>query len=755
MTEPYVIVANIKEAVAGREGEILDKLHIPWRDGRPHIRCPYLTHVDNRPSWRWDTDRRAAYCTCTEKPQSALDVIMRVEGRAFPQAAVRAAELLGRHDLIRSSKKTAESAADAAAPAGCSLAEYAAAKALPEDFLRTLGLIDTTYARRPAIKTPYRATGGTEVAIRYRVALDGADKFRWAKGTKALLYGLDRLSAAKDAGFVVLVEGESDTQTLWFAGFPAVGLPGATTWNEDRDAPLLADLKAIFVVIEPDTGGAAVMRWLRRSSIAPRVRLVRLTGAKDTSELHIKDPDGFRAAFQRALDEAEPYTPSADHILKEKDTAKSGRALELHEPEPWPEPVHGADLLNELVRCIGRYVVMGSAEADAVAIWALATHTFMSFFIFPRLLVTSPEKRCGKSTLLDAVERLVPRALSASNISASALFRVIEAARPTMILDEADTFVRDNEELRGVVNAGHKRNGMVIRVAGGNDKDFEPRQYSVYAPIVLAAIGRLPTTIEDRSVMVRMKRRRPDEKVESLRLDRPNGLDELARKAARWVADHADAIRDADPVVPNSIFNRTADNWRPLLTVADIAGGEWPERARRAATRLGGESDDDSRRVQLLGDIRAAFRARNNPDKLSSDDLTADLIAIEDGPWAEWNKGRPLTKHQLARLLKPVEILSGTKRLEGGLTAKGYELRAFDDAFARYLLPTRHNVTSKAHPSVFEDFNSSHENGCDEFETAGSPCVSAGCDEVTSCDPPASKKAGESGEKPGRWREPL
>jgi Protein of unknown function (DUF3631) len=195
----------------------------------------------------------------------------------------------------------------------------------------------------------------------------------------------------------------------------------------------------------------------------------------------------------------------------------------------------------------------------------------MSFFIFPRLLVTSPEKRCGKSTLLDAVERLVPRALSASNISASALFRVIEAARPTMILDEADTFVRDNEELRGVVNAGHKRNGMVIRVAGGNDKDFEPRQYSVYAPIVLAAIGRLPTTIEDRSVMVRMKRRRPDEKVESLRLDRPNGLDELARKAARWVADHADAIRDADPVVPNSIFNRTADNWRPLLTVADIA----------------------------------------------------------------------------------------------------------------------------------------------------------------------------------------
>jgi putative DNA primase/helicase len=676
---------------------------------------------------------------------------MRVEGRAFPQAAVRAAELLGRHELIRSSPK-AESAAHPTAPVGCSIAEYAAAKALPEDYLRTLGLIDTTYARRPAIKTPYRATGGTEIAVRYRVALDGADKFRWAKGTKAFLYGLDRLGDAKDAEFVVMVEGESDTQTLWFAGFPAVGLPGATTWNEDRDAPLLADLKTIFVVIEPDTGGATVLKWLRRSSIAPRARLVRLKGAKDASELHIKDPAGFRAAFQQALDEALPYTPPADP--KEKDTAKSGRALDLHEPEPWPEPIDGAPLLDEMVRSIRRYVVLGQVEADAVALWVLATHAFGRFFIFPRLLLTSPEKRCGKSTLLDAIERIVPRPLGCSNISASALFRTVEAARPTLLLDEADSFARDNEDLRGVLNAGHKANGVVIRVTE-NGKDYEPRQFSVFCPIALAAIGHLPGTVEDRSVIVRLKRRRPDEKVESLRLDRPNGLDRLARMAARWAADHGGTIAEIDPLIPGGVINRAADNWRPLLAIAEIVGGEWPGRARRAATLINGEADDESWRAQLLTDIHAAFGAKNT-DRISSDDLVTHLISLEDRPWPEFKNGRPLSKPQLARLLKPLGVSSGSIRLDDGRTPKGYHLRAFDDAFARYThSPNRHTATSGANHSETADFKTPQENGCGVSESPGEPCVSAGCGGVALCEPPNSEMAGESDDKPGRWREPL
>jgi hypothetical protein len=658
-----VTVSGIKEAVAGRESEILDRLGIHWRGGRPHIKCPYLSHLDKNPSWRWDTAKRAALCTCTDKPQSILDVIMRVEGGDFARAADRAAEILGRPDLMRGggSRTTHRSSDTDAARPGLSLGEFAAVKALPEDFLRGLGLTDTTFAHKPAVRIPSRASGGTEVAVRFRIAAGGADKFRWAKGSKAVPYGPDRLGDARKAGYVVIVEGESDAATLWFHGIPAIGLPGATTWNEDRDAPLLGGIGAIYVVIEPDTGGDAVLKWLSRSSIRPRARLVRLpSGTKDPSALHIADPDGFKATFQRALDEAQPCPePKA-----KADDTKSGRALVLPDPVPWPQPVDGAELLDQIGKGIGRYVVFDKASADAVALWTAAAHTFDSFTIFPRLLITSPEKRCGKSTLLDAIERLVPRPLSAANITAPALFRVIEAARPIVLLDEADTFARDNEELRGVINAGHKRNGMVIRVveAGG---DYQARQFSVWAPVVLAAIGHLPGTIEDRSIIVALKRRKPDEKVESLRLDRPNGLDELARKAARWAADHAAAIRDADPALPETIINREADNWRPLLAIADAAGGKWPERARKVATEFAGEAGDDSRRVQLLADIAAAFEAKKT-DRLSSDALTVHLVAMEDRPWAEWSRGRPLSKNQLAGLMKPFGVSPGTIRVGPG-----------------------------------------------------------------------------------------
>jgi putative DNA primase/helicase len=732
------MTVGIKEAVIGRETEILDKLGIRWRDGRPHIRCPYRAHVDENPSWRWDVAKRAAICTCEERSQSIFDIIIRIEGGDFARAAARAAELIGRPDLIRKARTTTRGSDSSDTNPGLSLDEFAAAKALPEDFLRRLGWSDTNYARKPAVRIPYRATGGSEVAVRFRIAASGADKFRWAKGTKAMPYGLDRLSDAREAGHVVIVEGESDAATLWLHSIPAIGLPGATTWKEDRDAPLLDGISTVYVIIEPDTGGAAVLKWLSRSSIRSRARLVRLGGAKDPSALHIAGPDGFKAAFQRALDAAEPCPePEA----KDEDT-KSGRPLALPEPEPWPQPVDGGELLDEIGKGIRTYVVFDKAAADAVALWVVAAHAFDSFGIFPRLLVTSPEKRCGKSTLLDSIERLVPRPLSAANITAAALFRVIEAARPIVILDEADTFARDNEELRGVINAGHKRNGTVVRIVetGG---DYQPRQFSVWAPVVLAAIGHLPGTIEDRSIIVALKRRKPDEKVESLRLDRPNGLDVLARKAARWAADHADAVREANPAVPGSIINREADNWRPLLAIAEAAGGNWPERARQIATEFAGEVDDDSRRTQLLVDIRAAFQVQKETDRISSETLVTYLIGLEDRPWAEWSKGRPLSKNQLARLLKPLRVSPGTIWFTGGDTAKGYYRAAFDDAFARYT-PSQNVRSSEAQDScgVEPDSKPSGDFWPDVSESPGEPCVSAAPDGITDQNPGGPKNTG-------------
>jgi hypothetical protein len=190
-------------------------------------------------------------------------------------------------------------------PRGLTLDAYAAAKRLPADFLRTLDVTDSKYSGIAAVRIPYIDAAGNTVAVRHRIALSG-DKFRWQKGAKPCLYGLNRLSQAQERGYVILVEGESDAQTLWHLGFPALGLPGANGWREDRDASLLDDLEAIYVVIEPDKGGETVLRWLSASEIRARVRLVELE-TKDVSECYVDDADAFPEKLERGLREATPW----------------------------------------------------------------------------------------------------------------------------------------------------------------------------------------------------------------------------------------------------------------------------------------------------------------------------------------------------------------------------------------------------------------------------------------------------------------
>ena len=185
---------------------------------------------------------------------------------------------------------------------------------------------------------------------------------------------------------------------------------------------------------------------------------------------------------------------------------------------------------------------------------------------------------------MDVLSRLVSRPLPTANASAAAIFRVVELQRPTLLIDEADTFLPENEELRGILNSGHRQGGSVVRTVG---EQFEPRSFSTYAPCAIALIGKLPSTIADRSVAIELRRRRADEAIEPFRFDRTEHLDRLSRKAARWAADNAIDVRGADPEMPAGVFNRVADNWRPLLAIADRAAGEWPTRARLAIQRAG------------------------------------------------------------------------------------------------------------------------------------------------------------------------
>jgi putative DNA primase/helicase len=247
---------------------------------------------------------------------------------------------------------------------GCTLAAYAEAKGLPVEFLRSLGLSEFKLNGIPVMRIPYFKTTGAEAVVRFRIALDGEDRFRWRKESKPCLYGLNRLGDARE---ITIVEGESDAHTLWLHGFAALGLPGASNWNEERDAPLLAELTTIYIVIESDRGGDAVMAWLRRSSIAPRVRLVKLQDTKDPSALYLADSEGFRAAFRRALNEAEPYQAVVNREA-ETETAQAREAAGDLLLEP--------DILGRFTAELPRAGLVGEDRNAKILFLALTTRLF-------------------------------------------------------------------------------------------------------------------------------------------------------------------------------------------------------------------------------------------------------------------------------------------------------------------------------------------------------------------------------------------
>jgi putative DNA primase/helicase len=373
-----------------------------------------------------------------------------------------------------------------------------------------------------------------------------------------------------------------------------------------------------------------------------------------------------------------------------------GRALKLAEVELWPDAVNGADVLSEVAETFTRYVALPAGSADALALWTAHAHCFDSFQCSPRLNITSPEKGCGKTTLRDVLNVLVPRPLATENLSVAVLFRVIESLKPTVLADECDAWLRDNEQLRGLLNAGHGRVGQVIRCAGDSQ---EPRGFSVFAPAVLCGIGALPGTLHDRSIIIRLERAKPGElrhRFDSRHVEREI---ELCRKLARWCGDNIAQLEACDPALPSDASNRLADNWRPLFAIAEVAGGNWPQRAADAFAMLTAKADADAQGIgtMLLADIQKTF-AITKVERMFSKNLVTKLVALSDRPWPEANRGKPISETWLGRHLHNFGINSQTLRI-GSARAKGYKAVDFADAFERYLpthgLPNRDTVTSQ------------------------------------------------------------
>ncbi len=352
--------------------------------------------------------------------------------------------------------------------------------------------------------------------------------------------------------------------------------------------------------------------------------------------------------------------------------------------DPWGEKVNGAELLEELAATFRRFVVLPKHADTALALWVVITYLAGDIGVAPMLAIRSPEKRCGKTSLIGLLSRLAHKAMPASNISPSAIFRSIEKWSPTLMIDEADSFLGENEELRGILNSGHtKDTAFVIRAVPVGD-GFEPQRFVTFGLKAIALIGALPDTLADRSVAIELRRKMPAERVQKLR--HAGDLEPLARRCLRWATDNAEKVRAARPAIPEELDDRAGDNWEPLLAVADLAGGAWPKAARAAASVLSGATaDGDSTKVELLKNLLALFRSKfAGRDAFGSGELVEALTEDKSGRWYEFSHGKPLTQRQLARLLRPFGIVSGAHR-DGGQVFKGYALEAFDDAFRRYI----------------------------------------------------------------------
>lgn len=310
----------------------------------------------------------------------------------------------------------------------------------------------------------------------------------------------------------------------------------------------------------------------------------------------------------------------------------------------------------------------------------------------PIAIINAPERACAKTLFQTVLASMSFRPLSASNATASALFRSVELWMPAIFFDEADTFFKESQDMIGMVNAGYKAGGFVLRSESVNDT-FEPRKFSVYSAKSIAGIAlekHLPDSTMSRGIVFNMRRKLPDESVERLRYAEAGLFEGIASRLERFSLDYAEQVRQARPVLPDQLSDRGQDNWEPLLAIALCAGEDWFARATAAAIKLSRASNESvSTGNELLADIQQIFEQRDSSDayadKISTNDLIEALKAIDDSPWATYNHGHPISPRQLAKQLSYYSIKSKTVRIGKYDTPKGFELSQFIDAFARYL----------------------------------------------------------------------
>ncbi len=352
--------------------------------------------------------------------------------------------------------------------------------------------------------------------------------------------------------------------------------------------------------------------------------------------------------------------------------------LDLDDLEPWDFPVVLNDVLEKILNKVSDYLVADENALHTAVLWATHTHVVDHLDVSPRLAAQAPSAGCGKTIAMEVIANLVPRPLMASSITPSVVFRVIESSRPTLLLDEADQMFRDpNSDLMAILNSGHRMStGYAIRNVE-TEEGYTPKKFSTGCASMFAGIGELPPTLQDRSIVMRLRRAKPGEVAHHIKNGMCDDLHDCGRKLARWSQDLPEWPEIS---LPKNLSNRIGDNWLPLITIAQIAGGEWPARVESAVEEAlgvheGGQLHD------LLADI---YEIYGEQEKMWTSAIVDKLIALDEKPYGECYLGKEISQNWLAKQLKGVtKGLSQDIRV-GNDVKKGYPREAFFDAWERY-----------------------------------------------------------------------
>lgn len=406
-------------------------------------------------------------------------------------------------------------------------------------------------------------------------------------------------------------------------------------------------------------------------------------------------PIGFsdKAGFKKAVRQMEDA----------KDAVATPEAVSprLVNPEPWPGvgSVNGAELLAEIETSLRRFLILDDHAFPIISVWLVHTYLFSEFRWTPYLYVHSPEGECGKSTLGEFIELHSSRPLNSSNSTPPAMFRDIEAYKPTLILDEWDSTLPEARAAAiSVLNSGAKFNGFFRRCEGDQN---EVKEFQTFCPKVILGLSKakLPPTTYSRCISIEMVKKRPGERIERFSEAKVDAL-AIRRKCVRWAEDNRARVVGVNVSIPDWMGPRQADIYEPLLTIAALCGKPVMnlivESARKFCQRKPTVEDIGH---ELLCDVRGIFEDGPPINTIKSEDLCSRLAELTERRWATYCDGRPINPNKLSNLLRPYGICSRQTKVVGKNNNR-YHLEDFQDVWERYsVIPPDPNLYPSTTPA--------------------------------------------------------